>query len=225
MRSGSTSPNAAASWSTSGAATAAEHVWAIGEVAAAGGRHLGLVAPGYAMAEVVADRLLDPRRTRFTEGRHVDQAQAARRRRREFGDAHATTPGALEVGLDDPVSGHLHEAGRLRRRAALLGGLLVGDAASYGTLRGSWASELPGDPESLIAPAGAARWGSGATAARRGGHICSCNNVSKGALVEAITSAAASTVPELETCTRAGTTCGSSVPTLGQGAGVVRAAR
>ena len=38
--------------------TSDEHVWAIGEVAALEGRTYGLVAPGYAMAEVVADRLL-----------------------------------------------------------------------------------------------------------------------------------------------------------------------
>src|SRR5690606_16308415 len=34
------------------------HIWAVGEVAALEGRTYGLVAPGYAMAEVVADRLL-----------------------------------------------------------------------------------------------------------------------------------------------------------------------
>src|SRR5690554_6314537 len=38
--------------------TADEHVWAVGEVACIEGRCNGLVAPGYAMAEVVADRLL-----------------------------------------------------------------------------------------------------------------------------------------------------------------------
>jgi nitrite reductase (NADH) large subunit len=37
--------------------TTDEHVWAIGEVAAVRGRTYGLVAPGYAMAEVVAGRL------------------------------------------------------------------------------------------------------------------------------------------------------------------------
>ena len=38
--------------------TSDEHVWAIGECAAPGGRMYGLVAPGYAMAEVVVDALL-----------------------------------------------------------------------------------------------------------------------------------------------------------------------
>ncbi|MGH3852749.1 MAG: NAD(P)/FAD-dependent oxidoreductase, partial [Pseudonocardiaceae bacterium] len=38
--------------------TSDENIWAIGECAAVEGRCYGLVAPGYAMAEVVADRLL-----------------------------------------------------------------------------------------------------------------------------------------------------------------------
>ena len=51
------SASAAASWSTTGAAPAIPDVYAIGECACIGGRVYGLVAPGYAMAEVLADRL------------------------------------------------------------------------------------------------------------------------------------------------------------------------
>ena len=54
----STSPSAAASWSTSSAGRRDPQVWAIGECAAPGGRMYGLVAPGYAMAEVAVDALL-----------------------------------------------------------------------------------------------------------------------------------------------------------------------
>src|SRR5262249_48703620 len=41
-----------------GCRTSDEHIYAIGECAEIGGRVYGLVAPGYAMAEVAADRLL-----------------------------------------------------------------------------------------------------------------------------------------------------------------------
>ena len=90
-------------------------VWAIGEVACIEGRCLGLVAPGYAMAEVVADRLLggaatfpgaDPSTKLKLLG--VDVAS--------FGDAFATTPGALEIVYADPVGGRLQEARPVRRR-------------------------------------------------------------------------------------------------------------
>jgi nitrite reductase (NADH) large subunit len=46
-----------------GCQTSDPDIWAIGECAAVEGRCYGLVAPGYAMAEVVADRLLGGRAT------------------------------------------------------------------------------------------------------------------------------------------------------------------
>ena len=58
--------------------------------------------------------------------------------------------------------------------------------------------------------------GIGIDALPDGAQICSCNAVTKGMLVEAVTSGEATTVPQLTACTRAGTTCGSCVPTLGK---------
>src|SRR6266704_1964255 len=84
--------------------TSDAHICAIGECAEVGGRVYGLVAPGYAMAEVVADRLLGGAAAFQTDDTStklkllgVDVAS--------FGDALATTEGALEVTLSDPVAG------------------------------------------------------------------------------------------------------------------------
>ena len=99
----------------------------------------------------------------------------------------------------------------------LLGGVLVGDASSYGVLRPMVGSELPGDPLALIAPAqsggGAAALGVGALP--DSAQICSCNNVTKGDLKCAIADGCAD-VPALKSCTAAGTSCGSCVPLLKQ---------
>ncbi len=46
--------------------------------------------------------------------------------------------------------------------------------------------------------------------------ICSCNNVRKGTIREAVTEHSCTTVPEVKKCTKAGTTCGSCVKVLGQ---------
>jgi nitrite reductase (NADH) large subunit len=207
--------------------TADEHVWAIGEVAAVGhtargARTYGLVAPGYAMAEVVAERLVDPAaEARFTEADMSTKLKLLGVDVASFGDAHATTPGALEVRLDDPVSGTYAKLVVSDDASTLLGGVLVGDASNYETLRGFLNERLPADPMSLIAPAGdgAGQDGMasvGIDALPDGAQICSCNAVTKGALVAAITSGEAATVPQLKACTRAGTTCGSCVPTLGK---------
>ncbi|MCD2187151.1 nitrite reductase large subunit NirB [Actinomycetospora soli] len=191
--------------------TSAEHVWAIGEVAAVRGRTYGLVAPGYAMAEVVAERLTGGD-GRFTEADLSTKLKLLGVDVASFGDAHAATPGALEVTLDDPVAGTYAKLVVSDDARTLLGGVLVGDASDYDTLRGFLGAELPGDPMSLIAPAGGEAVGF--EALPDAAQICSCNAVTKGALVEAISSGEATTVPQLKACTRAGTTCGSCVPTL-----------
>jgi nitrite reductase (NADH) large subunit len=203
--------------------TSAEHVWAVGEVAAVAkkgentARTYGLVAPGYAMAEVVAGRLAaDDAEARFTEADMSTKLKLLGVDVASFGDAHATTSGALEVRLDDPVSGTYSKLVVSDDAQTLLGGILVGDASNYETLRGFLNEKLPGDPMSLIAPAGDGAVGVGIDALPDGAQICSCNAVTKGTLVAAITSGEATTVPQLKACTRAGTTCGSCVPTLGK---------
>ena len=98
----------------------------------------------------------------------------------------------------------------------LLGGVLVGDASSYGVLRPMVGSQLPGDPLALIAPAqsgGGAALGVGALP--DSAQICSCNNVTKGDLKGAIGNGCGD-VPALKSCTAAGTSCGSCVPLLKQ---------
>ncbi len=99
----------------------------------------------------------------------------------------------------------------------LLGGILVGDASAYGVLRPMVGEQLPGDPVSFLAPAGsdsgAASLGVGALPETA--QICSCNNVSKGDVTEAIGSGCCD-VPSLKACTKAGTSCGSCVPLLKQ---------
>src|SRR5262249_44937224 len=113
--------------------TADERVYAIGECAAistgGAGRTYGLVAPGYAMAAAVADRLLGGSAA-ITEADldtstklkllGVDVAS--------FGDAHAATEGALEVVVDDPVAGSYQKLVVSRAGAddvrTLLGGVL-----------------------------------------------------------------------------------------------------
>ena len=76
---------------------------------------------------------------------------------------------------------------------------------------------LPGDPLALIAPAGSdgGSGGLGVGALPAGAQICSCNNVTKGDLTEAIAGGCCD-VPGLKKCTQAGTSCGSCVPLLKQ---------
>jgi nitrite reductase (NADH) large subunit len=187
------------------------HVWAVGEVAALEGRTYGLVAPGYAMAEVVADRLLGGAATMTPAELDMStQLKMLGVDVASFGDAMAATAGALEVVVNDPVAGTYAKLVVSDDARTLLGGVLVGDASKYATLRPLVGSPLPADPVAMIAPGGVEL---GADALPDSAQICSCNAVTKGDLREAICGGAHD-VPALKACTRAGTSCGSCVPVL-----------
>ncbi|MGH3170731.1 MAG: NAD(P)/FAD-dependent oxidoreductase, partial [Trebonia sp.] len=124
-------------------------VWAIGEVACLDGQVYGLVAPGYAMAETVADRLLGGPAT-FPGADLSTKLKLLGVDVASFGDAHAKTPGALSVVLNDPVRRAYGKLVVSDDAATLLGGVLVGDASRYATLRAMVGSAIPGDPAGLL---------------------------------------------------------------------------
>ena len=185
-------------------------VWAIGEVACIGGRCLGLVAPGYAMAEVVVDRLLGGEAT-FPGADLSTKLKLLGVDVASFGDAFATTPGALELVYSDPVAGVYTKIVVTDDARTLLGGVLVGDASAYASLRPMVGAELGGDPALWLLPenAGAER---PQTELPAQAAVCSCNNVTAGAIRDAVTEHACHDVAAVKGCTRAGTSCGSCIP-------------
>ncbi|WIV58369.1 nitrite reductase large subunit NirB [Amycolatopsis nalaikhensis] len=187
-------------------------IYAIGECAAVDGRVYGIVAPGYAMAEIVAAQLTggagefpEPDTSTKLKLMGVDVAS--------FGDAHAATEGALEVAVNDAVAGTYKKLVVTDDGKTLLGGVLVGDATEYNTLRALVGRPLPAEPGAILAPAGGGA-AVGVDALPDTAQICSCNAVSKGAITNAIHEEGCDTVPKLKACTRAGTACGSCVPLL-----------
>ncbi|MFJ9803184.1 nitrite reductase large subunit NirB [Streptomyces wuyuanensis] len=187
-------------------------VYAIGECAlASDGRVYGLVAPGYDMAKTVADVLADR-----TSGSSFTGADTSTKLKllgvdvASFGDAHGTAEGCLDVVYSDSRSG-VYRKLVVGADGALLGGVLVGDADSYGMLRPLTGSVPPVPPEQLVLPAGAgAPAALGPSALPDEAVICSCHNVTKGEIC------AHTTLPEVKKCTRAGTGCGSCVKVIGQ---------
>ncbi|RJQ79570.1 nitrite reductase large subunit NirB [Amycolatopsis panacis] len=187
-------------------------VYAIGECAAVEGRVYGIVAPGYAMAEVVAVQLTGGVAT-FPEPDTATKLKLMGVDVASFGDAHAATEGALEVAVNDAVAGTYKKLVVTDDGKTLLGGVLVGDAAEYNTLRALVGRALPAGPGALLAPAGGGA-AVGIDALPAEAQICSCNGVSKGALTHAVTENGCDSVGKLKACTRAGTSCGSCVPML-----------
>ena len=191
--------------------TADPHVFAIGECAAPGGTMYGLVAPGYAMAEVVVDALLDGPGT-FTGADMSTKLKLLGIDVASFGDAFATTDGALELTYADAVAGVYKKLVVSDDGRRLLGGILVGDASAYGVLRPMVSSglALPDNPEQLILPASSGvQLGMPDEA-----QVCSCNDVTKADILHAVTEQGCETVADVKQCTRAGSTCGSCVATV-----------
>lgn len=189
--------------------TSDEHVHAIGEVACIEGRCIGLVAPGYAMAEVVVDRLLGGEAT-FPGADTATKLKLSGVDVASFGDAHGRTEDAMEVVWADPAAGVYKKLVLSDDARTLLGGVFVGDAAPYASLRPMLGSELPGDPGAFLLPEG----GGGAPALELpdDANVCSCNNVSAGTIRAAVTEHECTDVAGVKACTRAGTTCGSCLP-------------
>ncbi|OLR90158.1 nitrite reductase large subunit NirB [Actinokineospora bangkokensis] len=198
-----------------GCRTSDPHVYAVGECASLDGRVYGLVAPGYSMAEVVADRLLGGSAT-FPGADLSTKLKLMGVDVASFGDAHATTEGALEVVVNDAVRGTYKKLVVSDDAKTLLGGVLVGDAADYALLRPLVGRALPGDPGALLAPAGGGGGGVGVDALPDEAQVCSCNAVTKGDIRTAVHEQGCADVPGLKACTRAGTSCGSCVPMLKQ---------
>lgn len=186
-------------------------VFAIGECAlAADGRVYGLVAPGYEMAATVADVMAERPGPGFTGADLSTKLKLLGVDVASFGDAHGTAPGSLGVVYSDARAG-VYKKLVVDADGALLGGVLVGDADLYGTLRPLTGSVPPVSPELLVLPAGiGAPPALGPDSLPDDAVICSCHNVTKGAIC------ACSSLPEVKKCTKAGTGCGSCVKVIGQ---------
>ncbi|QOL49878.1 nitrite reductase large subunit NirB [Massilia litorea] len=193
-------------------------IYAVGECAAWRGQLFGLVAPGYDMARTAARHVLGAPGG-FAGADLSTKLKLMGVDVASIGDAHGATSGSRSVQyLDERRQTYkklvVSECGK-----RLLGAVLVGDAAEYGTLLQMALNgiELPEAPESLILPqsGGAPKKGLGVDALPESAQICSCNDVSKGSLCAAVRDGAAS-IGALKKCTTAGTACGGCVPLVTQ---------
>jgi len=195
-------------------------VFAVGECALWGGKLFGLVAPGYQMAQVTADRLLGKSDSCFAGADMSTKLKLLGVDVASLGDAHAATPGARCYTFVDERKQVYKKLVVNDDYTKLLGGVLIGDAEDYGTwlqmmLNGL---ALPANPEELIVPAmegGKKPAGLGVAALPATAQICSCNNVSKGAICSAI-DAGCTTIGALKTSTKVATSCGGCLPLANQ---------
>lgn len=186
-------------------------IYAIGEVALHRGMIYGLVAPGYEMADILAANLTGDSR----EFRGADLSTKLKLMGVDvasFGQYEADASVAKSLTFEDPLAGVYKKLLVTSDGQHLLGGMLVGDASDFTRLLSLCRSgkPLPGPASQLIF--GNASSGTGTPQVLDDDcQICSCNNVTKGALCQAIRSGVTN-LGELKKCTKAGTGCGGCLP-------------
>ena len=193
-------------------------IYAIGECAVWNGSIFGLVGPGYQMAEVAARQLAGGESAGFAGADMSTKLKLLGVDVASIGDAHGAAPESRNYVYTDEIAGTYKKLVVSPDGKRLLGAILVGDAADYGGLQqlALNALALPSHPEDLILPArtGAGK-GLGVDMLPATALICSCNNVSKGGLCEAV-AAGCSTLGALKKSTCAATTCGGCGPLVKQ---------
>ena len=199
--------------------TSDPHIYAIGECALAQGQIWGLVAPGYAMANVVADRIMGGS-SEFSGADLSAKLKLLGVEVASFGDAHGRTAGAQDIVFKDLVTNVYKKLVLSADAKHVLGGILIGDASSYGSLVQMMLNRMPvpEKPEDLILPARSEGGGSsalGVGAMPDAAVICSCNNVTKGRISLAIAEKGLTDVGAVKACTKAGTSCGGCATLVG----------
>jgi nitrite reductase (NADH) large subunit len=187
-------------------------IYAIGECALWEGRIFGLVAPGYQMAEVAARHIAGESNVQFLGADLSTKLKLMGVDVASIGDAHAATPGAVNYVYTDEIV--YKKLVVTADRKQLLGAILVGDTSDYGPLLQVVLNgmPIPQQPEELILPlrTGVAK-GLGVGMLPDSALVCSCNNVSKGAICDAV-AGGCSTLGALKKKTKAATSCGGCGP-------------
>ncbi|WP_458526947.1 nitrite reductase large subunit NirB [Onishia taeanensis] len=195
--------------------TSDPEIFAIGECALWDNRIFGLVAPGYTMARCAADALAGAFRGPESAAERFEGADMSTKLKLlgvdvgSIGDAHGVSDGAISYRYSDEASGVYRRLVISGDGKRVIGAVLVGDNTPYDTLL-QYAQNgiaLPEDPASLILPSVEGAPTLGADALPDGATICSCHNVTKGAICETI-DAGAGDLGAIKSETKASTGCG-----------------
>lgn len=192
-------------------------IFAIGECASWNGSVFGLVAPGYAMARNLAALLAGQPAGEFHGADMSTKLKLLGVDVGSIGDAQGATPGARSYRFIDEATASYRRLVVDASGKRVLGAVLVGDNSYYDTLL-QYAQngiKLPADPATLILPQGAGAPALGADALPASATLCSCHNVSKGAVCAAIDSGCAD-LASVKACTKAASGCGGCAALLKQ---------
>ena len=195
--------------------TSDAHIYAIGEVALYNSMIYGLVAPGYEMADVAADQILNGQKTMRETIDMSTQLKLIGVEVASFGDPFIENDEVVAIVYENKFNGIYKRINVTKDGKALLGGILVGDSSDYNSLFQIYsnAMTLPKNPEDLILGSrGGESTTLGANDLPDSAVICSCENITKGAICCSITDGTCETFSDVVKLTKATTGCGGCKP-------------
>ncbi len=194
--------------------TSDEDIYAIGECASWNEMFYGLVAPGYKMATVAVDHLVG-NESKFEGADMSAKLKLLGVKVGSIGDANGRTPNCKSYVYQNEELEVYKRIIVSEDNKKLLGAVMVGDTSDYGDLLQLMLNEieLPEHPDTLILPAhaGAEKPTLGADALPESAVICSCFDVTKGKIAEAVAQGH-HTIGDIKAVTGAGTGCGGCIP-------------
>ncbi len=196
--------------------TSKSGIYAIGESAAFEDKIYGLVKPGFDMAQAAIDHIIGAP-SGFKGADMSTKLKLLGVDVASFGDALGETNGTQSIVYENGKDGVYKRINISADGKYLVGGILVGDAQDYNMLIQRMQSKiiLPNSPESLIIPNAASETsGLGVMDLPEEALICSCENISKGAITSLIKKGDAQNIEDIKFCTKAGTGCGGCMPML-----------
>ncbi|MDF2154546.1 nitrite reductase large subunit NirB [Vibrio sp. CAU 1672] len=195
--------------------TSDENIYAIGECASWNGMFYGLVAPGYKMATVAVDHLLGSTESKFEGADMSAKLKLLGVKVGSIGDANGRSEGCKSYVYQNEEQEVYKRLIVSEDNKKLLGAVMVGDTSDYGDLLQLMLNEidLPEHPDALILPAhaGAEKPAFGADALPESAVICSCFDVTKGKIAQAVADGH-HTLGDIKAVTGAGTGCGGCIP-------------
>ncbi|MEO6672627.1 MAG: nitrite reductase large subunit NirB [Ginsengibacter sp.] len=209
--------------------TSDESILAIGECALYNSMIYGLVAPGYAMADVAVNNLCEktssPSSRDEAKGSGFTGYDMSTKLKligvdvASFGDPFVSTNDTRTIILEDSIKGIYKRINLTKDGKHLLGGILVGDADAYNMLLQTTKNKviLPPNPEDVILGSrggSEADNGAGVLGLPDDALICSCESVSKRAICNVVSEQNCESIDAIKKCTKAGTGCGGCVPML-----------
>jgi nitrite reductase (NADH) large subunit len=197
--------------------TSDPYIYAIGEVALYNQMIYGLVAPGYEMADVAAEQILGNEDKLMRETIDMStQLKLIGVEVASFGDPFIENNEVAAIVYESKFSGIYKRINVTKDGKTLLGGILVGDSSDYNGLFQIYNNgmALPPNPEDLIL---GSRGGESSTFGSAmdlpdSAVICSCENITKGAICCSIIDGTCETFGEVVKATKATSGCGGCKP-------------